>query len=156
MADTEDSRERNRAANRARYAANPEYYIARAAQWIKDNKEKRRAARRVWYAANREKVLAYQRAYLTGWREENAEWDSYYKHKQSANMRGIPFLLTFDEWCVLWSNSGKFAERGRRKGQYVMARHGDVGPYAVDNVKIVTCGENVSEAHLGKPRRRHR
>jgi hypothetical protein len=35
-----------------------------------------------------------------------------------------------------------------------MARHGDTGPYAVDNVKIITTRENVAEVKGKKGRKR--
>ena len=57
--------------------------------------------------------------------------------KCSAKERGIEWLLSFEEWYKIWVDSGKFPLRGRKKGQYCMARFGDVGPYSVDNVKII-------------------
>lgn len=72
---------------------------------------------------------------------------AYSTQKCTSRLRGIAFLLTFDEWLKEWIDSGHLHERGCKKGNYVMARFGDTGPYAVGNVKIITCGENVSEAH---------
>jgi NUMOD3 motif len=73
----------------------------------------------------------------------------YLTHKGNAKRRGIEFLLSFDEWSKIWHDSGHLHERGQRKDQYVMARYGDVGPYAVDNVKIVTWAENREEQKFG-------
>lgn len=64
----------------------------------------------------------------------------YRQQKSEAKRRGIPFLLTFDEWWEVWEPY--WAHRGRRSDQLVMARHGDVGPYAVGNIKIITAREN--------------
>src|SRR5258706_316159 len=64
--------------------------------------------------------------------------------------RRIPMLLTFDEWFGYWLASGHMEEYGRCRGQYVMARRGDRGPYDVGNVSVVTAEENVREAHLGR------
>lgn len=72
--------------------------------------------------------------------------------KDSAKLRGIEWLMSFEEWLQIWAQSGHLHERGRKKGQYCMARFGDVGPYAIDNVKIILHGANVSEALLGKER----
>jgi len=149
MADTDDSSERKLAARRAWYAANREKSIARAAQWAKDNKERNSITRRARYAANREKALAE----VHKWREDNPELLAYTTHKHGAKARGVPFLLTFDEWCAIWRESGKFAQRGHRGDQYVMARFGDVGPYAVGNVRIITARENALE---GWTPQRHR
>jgi len=74
--------------------------------------------------------------------------------KMDAKTRGIPFLLSFDEWLAIWTASGKLAEAGARSGQYVMARFADQGSYAVGNVKIVTCNENNSEKHMSPEGRR--
>lgn len=66
-------------------------------------------------------------------------------HKSGARRRGIPFLLTFSEWLDIWEESGHLAVRGRRRGQYAMARYGDKGPYAVGNVRIILAEENAAE-----------
>jgi hypothetical protein len=58
-------------------------------------------------------------------------------------------LLSFDDWLKIWRDSGRLAERGRKRGQYCMARFKDSGPYAVGNVKIILSGDNLSEAQLG-------
>lgn len=74
----------------------------------------------------------------------------YRKHKNGANRRGIDFLFTFEEWFKIWMDSGHWHERGRKKGQYVMARFGDKGPYAIGNVKIILHEENASEGTTGR------
>ena len=60
----------------------------------------------------------------------------YRTHKNGAKQRNIPFLLTFEEWWNIWDQSGHWEERGPKKGQFVMSRYGDKGPYAVGNVFI--------------------
>jgi hypothetical protein len=66
----------------------------------------------------------------------------YNGQKQSAKARGIEWLFTFETWWEVWERSGKYDKRGCRTGQYVMARHGDTGPYAPWNVSIVEAGKN--------------
>ncbi len=73
----------------------------------------------------------------------------FYKHKYSAGQRGIAFLFTYEQWLDIWVASGHLHERGCKKGQYVMARYGDVGPYAVGNVKIILHSENQNEGRGG-------
>jgi hypothetical protein len=74
-----------------------------------------------------------------------------YRHcKYDAKNRGIDFLLTFEEWLAIWEDSGYLAERGCRRGQYVMARFGDEGPYIVGNVEIILATQNVSAGRRGK------
>jgi hypothetical protein len=70
--------------------------------------------------------------------------------RRDAKYRGIAFLFTFEEWLQVWTDSGHLHERGSRRGQYVMARYGDVGPYSKDNVKIITAEENHIESGLGR------
>lgn len=72
------------------------------------------------------------------------------EHRCGARARGIPFLLTFEEWMKIWIDSGHWQERGLGRGKYNMARFGDVGPYAVDNVKIIKHEENSREGNKGK------
>jgi NUMOD3 motif len=74
----------------------------------------------------------------------------YCEHKNSASGRGIEFLLTFEEWLQIWQDSGHLHERGKHRGQYVMARFGDKGAYEVCNVKIILHSENIAEAQLGR------
>ena len=75
----------------------------------------------------------------------------YCKQKGSAKARGIRWEFTPTEWWAVWSGSGKWPLRGKGRGCYVMARHGDTGPYATWNVRITTQLENMREA--GKLRR---
>jgi len=64
--------------------------------------------------------------------------------------------MTFEEWSELWQASGKWKQRGRRRGQYVMARFGDRGPYEVSNVRICLVAENTNEMRAGLPPRTRR
>lgn len=67
--------------------------------------------------------------------------------RHDAKRRGVIWLLTYEEWLKIWMDSGHWHERGCKKGQYVMARYGDKGPYAVDNVRIVLVETNNSEGN---------
>jgi len=71
----------------------------------------------------------------------------YAQHKKLAKRRGILFLLTFNQWYLIWRDSGHYEDRGKRTGQYCMARHKDEGPYSTDNVTIKLATENTSEGH---------
>lgn len=73
----------------------------------------------------------------------------YRKQRRNAELRGVDFQLTFEEWLKLWEDSGHLAERGPRKGQYCMARYGDKGSYKVGNVRICTVTENHLEKWSG-------
>lgn len=74
----------------------------------------------------------------------------YQTHKRNARKREVPFLISFDEWCKIWFDSGHWHERGHNKGNYVMCRKGDVGPYSVDNVYIDLHEINAGLARKGK------
>lgn len=84
---------------------------------------------------------------------------AFNEQRRNAEARGVGWEITIHEWWGLWLESGKWAERGRGKGQYVMARTGDSGPYKIGNVRITTSDDNIQEAatRRGKsknPRRR--
>lgn len=81
--------------------------------------------------------VAYDRAYSASPRGR------FCKQRCQARDRGIAWQLTFDQWLVVWGD--KLPLRGRRKGQYVMARHNDEGAYAVGNVEIKLGTANASE-----------
>lgn len=74
--------------------------------------------------------------------------DIFQFQKDRAKARGIKWDMTFDQWFKIWTESGHLHERGCRKGQYVMARFGDKGPYAIGNVKICTVEENRKEVKM--------
>jgi hypothetical protein len=78
----------------------------------------------------------------------------YYKHKyegqrKEAERRGIKWEITFEEWYAWWGTD--IEQRGPYKGQLVMARHGDVGPYRLDNISKLKAEQNASDARLGRP-----
>lgn len=71
---------------------------------------------------------------------------AYRRQRENAQKRGVEWKLTLAEWWQVWVTSGYWRERGRLGHQYCMARNGDVGPYAIDNVRIITNIENIREA----------
>ena len=66
-----------------------------------------------------------------------------YNLHRCAALRTVGFELTFEEWWDIWQKSGHWEERGKCKGQYVMSRVGDLGPYKVGNVFIQLASQNV-------------
>jgi hypothetical protein len=104
-------------------------------------------AKQAWYDAHPDKRQEHTNKAVKAWRARNPERTAYGRHKQRALARNIPFLLTFDEWWDLWEASGKWEQRGGGADSYCMARYGDVGPYAVGNVRICTHRENNAEQH---------
>ena len=66
----------------------------------------------------------------------------------------VEFRLSFDEWCKVWLDSGKFDQRGCRKGQYVMSRYDDLGHYEAGNVFIQLHSDNISQGN-SRPKLKH-
>lgn len=83
--------------------------------------------------------------YIDG-RSSDPFWVAYSTQRKNAKKRDIEFSISFADWKALWLDSGKWEVRGRAKGQYVMCRVGDVGPYAIGNVVIDTNAENSRQA----------
>ena len=75
---------------------------------------------------------------------------AYARQKAMAKIRGIDWQITYDEWWNVWESSGKYDQRGRGKGKYVMSRINDTGPYAYSNVFIQLNEDNVSQGSKGK------
>ena len=64
------------------------------------------------------------------------------EQKRSAKERGIAWSLTLWDWWTIWCESGKYKERGRGMGKYVMGRIADTGGYSVGNVEILKHEDN--------------
>jgi hypothetical protein len=75
---------------------------------------------------------------------------AYIRQRRNAALRGIEWHFNVATWFAVWDGSGLLHLRGRRKGNYVMSRFGDVGPYAPSNACIKLAAENVSEARTHK------
>lgn len=69
----------------------------------------------------------------------------YLAQKYAAKQRGIGWELTLTEWWDIWMRSKKWRKRGQGRGRYCMGRNGDIGPYAVGNVRIITHEQNTTE-----------
>jgi transposase len=66
------------------------------------------------------------------------------RQKNNALKRDVCWNLKLWDWWQIWQESGKWEQRGRGKGRYVMCRFGDTGAYEPGNVYIATCEHNVS------------
>lgn len=69
---------------------------------------------------------------------------AFQEQRGNASRRGIEWRFKLGEWWAVWRESGAWHLRGRGYG-YVMARFGDTGPYAPDNVKIIHGVANIRE-----------
>lgn len=71
----------------------------------------------------------------------------YYDQKRHAKDRNIDWQFTYETWLEWWGDD--ILNRGYYKGQLVMARHNDEGPYHPNNVRKATVEENINEAQVG-------
>jgi hypothetical protein len=74
--------------------------------------------------------------------------EQFVVQRRTARDRGIEWRLSLLEWWEIWATSGKYEKRGRGGDRYVMARHGDSGPYSVGNVSIQSGFDNRSESAI--------
>jgi hypothetical protein len=144
IVESSEARARHLAKKRAYYEANRECILAKQRAYREANPEIGRARSRAYREANLESIRAKDRARP---RKADPKRAAYIKHKCNTKKRGIPFLLTFEEWLKIWEDSGHFHERGVRHGlgQYVMARHGGDGAFTVGNVIIIPRSEDLSD-----------
>lgn len=78
----------------------------------------------------------------------------HYIQKACAARRSVGWDITFKEWWSLWRDSEVWDRRGTKKGQYVMARYYDEGPYQIGNVEIIKSEHNLFDYHNPHLRRR--
>ena len=83
-------------------------------------------------------------------RSDHNERHKYACHKSKAKSRGIEFNLTYEQWWDIWQQSGKWDQRGKGKGSYVMSRIGDKGGYTLGNVFIQSNSDNVIEGNKNR------
>ena len=72
---------------------------------------------------------------------------NYRVKKSLSKKRGIPFLLTFDEWYQWWLSHGvdRNIKREFNKDTLCMCRKGDIGPYSLDNIYCATMAQNTTD-----------
>ena len=71
-------------------------------------------------------------------------WGDQFQH---AKERNIEWNLNYPEWLEMWLLSGKWEQRGKKKGQYQMCRYFDEGAYSKINCYIGTVEENQKDRH---------
>ena len=74
--------------------------------------------------------------------ELREHFDTFQANAESAARRGLGWELTFQQWLELWAD--RIHERGPYKGQYVLCRKNDLGPYAVGNCYVASKSHNSS------------
>lgn len=81
---------------------------------------------------------------------DGSPMEKFRAQRWMAEKRGIEWKLTFPEWKGMWDASGKWSERGIGVGQCYMARHGNTGPYSVENAFIAQKVNKTSLRSAGK------
>jgi hypothetical protein len=117
----------------------------------KDAEERRNATsmrRHGCTHAQYQSLRAIQRATVKGSR---GPITAFQIQRCNAAARGVEWNLTLWQWWTAWQESGKWEQRGREKGQYVMSRIGDQGAYEVGNIRIILCSENITEGYESTP-----
>jgi hypothetical protein len=132
----EETRARKCEYARENHAANREKRLAKKREYYVANREKCKEYGRSHYEANKEKQLAKQREYSA------TPKGRYISHKNSAKQRGVPFLLTFEEWWGLWEPHWHLRDG---TNSLSMCRTGDEGGYELGNVRIDTNLNNILE-----------
>lgn len=66
----------------------------------------------------------------------------FLKARAQANFRGETWLLTFEDWCVLWPDH-LWDRRGRGSHQYALTRRDYFGPWDMNNAIVVTRKEQL-------------
>ena len=73
-------------------------------------------------------------------------YQAWRAQRHNAKRRSIPFEFSLLAWWSWWRREltklGPGARRGVRRGEYMMCRHGDVGPYSEANVYCGTASDN--------------
>lgn len=75
----------------------------------------------------------------------------FLQQRASAKYRGVEFLMTFEEWRDWWLATGRIDERGKLRGQWVMGRTGDAGPYQLGNIECMRAEDNVTMQNALRP-----
>ena len=115
-----------------------------AMKWTveEETKARKSESNRKYKAANRWKTYEQQRGYMAKYNDTPK--GKYVNHKYRARGRGIPFLLTFEEWWGLWKYYWHMKDG---TGNLHMCRTGDEGGYELGNVRIDTRANNIRERY---------
>ena len=71
--------------------------------------------------------------------------------KYHAELRGIAWQLTFEEWLNWWGDD--ITKRGSMSDNLCMCRYGDKGPYSIDNIYKDTIANNTRDQFVPKSTR---
>jgi 5-methylcytosine-specific restriction endonuclease McrA len=139
---TPEARERRRALERARYAANPEYFRAKARADYRRNKERRRARSKMWLEENREASRAASRT----WAKNNPGKRAMYQRNREVEIaRATPPWANRDALLFVYNQA---AVLGLTVDHIHPIKHPHVcGLHVPWNLQLITREENASKGN---------
>ena len=78
--------------------------------------------------------------------------------RSQASFRGETWLITLEEYFVLWPDPSRWSQRGRARDDLVLTRQDPGGAWCLANVHIITRREQLRASRLSpdrKPQPRH-
>jgi phage tail tube protein FII len=81
--------------------------------------------------------------------QANDQWKKKYRqHLKDAKRRGIPSLLSLEDYMKKVEAVGMTSpdQIGKHKGQFVLGRYTDEGPYTRESCRFIPCEDNLTEA----------
>lgn len=82
------------------------------------------------------------------------ESKKYRNLRASAKRRGIAFMLTFSEFLSFLAANPRYLQRcGKSSRSLTIDRKDEAGPYSLENIQLMTRGENAAKARLYYARR---
>lgn len=97
------------------------------------------------YTAEQRRAYEYRRNLRNVRRWRKTPKGRYLEQRRNALRRRVAWEFTFESWWQMWEASGRWRQRGKAKGKYVMARNGDCGPYSPSNCRIIKLEVNTAE-----------
>lgn len=77
------------------------------------------------------------------YRKNNPLKSGFQSLKDNAKRRGKVFGITFDEYKEFVTKTSYFLKKGRKSDSYHIDRKDETGPYAINNIQLLTNAENI-------------
>lgn len=86
------------------------------------------------------------------YRERNPAEAAFYNLKHRAKERGKQFLITRKQWVAWCEETGYHLLKARSAEGMSVDRIKEEGPYSIDNIQMLTLGENVKKSMVHRER----
>lgn len=77
------------------------------------------------------------------WRRKNPIHAAYLNKKSNAKKRGIPFMLTLEEWTEFCIATDYVKSQAETRTAYHVDRIDNNKGYTIDNIELITAADNV-------------